>query len=97
MRTESEIEAAATAAAEKANGGRFSDPLFYKPEHQAFWRDVIRTALEAADATSSPIREVTPNISHKEIEEFSGHCVYIQSVYSLMMRIWRDSDDSERK
>ena len=27
MRTESEIEAAATAAAEKANGGGFSDPL----------------------------------------------------------------------
>jgi hypothetical protein len=30
MRTEEQIEAAAPAAAEMANGGKFSDPLFYK-------------------------------------------------------------------
>ena len=47
--TEAQIDAAAAAAAEKANGGRFLDPLFYAPEHQAFWRDVIKAALDAAE------------------------------------------------
>jgi hypothetical protein len=52
-RTEREIEAAAAAAAEKANGGKFVDPLFYKPEHRAFWHEVIRAAFEAADTVDS--------------------------------------------
>ena len=56
MRTEQQIEAAAAAAAEKANGGKFTDPLFYKPEHRAFWKEVIRTALDAADAHQHPRR-----------------------------------------
>ena len=54
MRNEQEIDAAAAAAAEKANGGKFIDPLFYKPEHRAFWKEVIRTAFDAADAASPP-------------------------------------------
>jgi hypothetical protein len=86
MWTESQIEAAAAAAAEKANGGKFTDPLFCKPEHQKFWREVIRVAFDAAEA-----------VSPKEVEEFSAHCVYIRSVYTFMMRVWRDSDDAERK
>lgn len=45
--TDEQIDAATAAAAEKANGGRFTDPLFYAPEHKVFWREVIRTALEA--------------------------------------------------
>jgi AbiU2 len=97
MRTETEIEAAATAAAEKANGGTFSDPLFYKPEHRSFWRKVIRAAFNAADAKSSATPAATPKVSHAEVEEFSGHCVHIRSVYLSAMRIWRDSDDGERK
>jgi hypothetical protein len=36
-------------------------------------------------------------VSPKEVEEFSAHCVYIRSVYTFMMRIWRDSDDGERQ
>jgi AbiU2 len=97
MRTEQEIEAAAAAAAEKANGGKFIDPLFYKPEHREFWNDVIRTAFDAADAASAPGVVAGPNVSTKEVEEFSAHCVYIRSVYTFMMRIWRDSDEGERK
>jgi hypothetical protein len=97
MRTEQQIEAAAAAAAEKANGGRFADPLFYKPEHRAFWKEVIRAAFDVADAASPPGAAAASNVSQKEVEEFSGHCVFIRSVYKFMMRIWRDSDDGERK
>jgi hypothetical protein len=50
MPTEQEVDAAARTAAEKANGGRFIDPLFYAPEHRDFWRGVIRVALEAAES-----------------------------------------------
>jgi len=97
MRNESEIQAVAAAAAEKANGGKFFDPLFYKPEHQAFWREVIRAVLKVADATSSDAFREFPTVSHEEVKEFSGHCVYIRSVYLFTMRIWRDSDRTERK
>src|SRR4029077_391432 len=99
MRTDKQIDAAATAAAEKANGGKFSDPLFYKPEHRAFWREVVRTALDAADATGSGDgkAESGPKVSPKEVEEFRGHCVYIRSVFTFLTRIWRDSDAVERK
>jgi hypothetical protein len=97
MRTEQQIEAAAAAAAEKANGGKFTDPLFYKPEHRAFWKEVIRTAFDVADAASPPGAAAASNVSQKEVEEFSAHCVYIRSVYTFMMRIWRDSDEGERK
>src|ERR1700730_4749700 len=97
MRTEQQIDAAAAAAAEKANGGKFTDPLFYKPEHRAFWKEVIRTALDAADAVSAS-RKATPTpVSKEEVQKFSEHCVYIRSVWVLMMRIWRDSDENERK
>jgi hypothetical protein len=97
MRSDKEIETAAAAAAEKANGGRFSDPFFYKPEHQDFWREVVRAALDAADEASSSKGGSTPKILPKEVDKFSAHCVYIRSVYTLTMRIWRDSDDRKRK
>jgi hypothetical protein len=32
----------------------------------------------------------------KDVRDFSGHCSYIKSVYTLGMRIWRDSDETER-
>ncbi len=94
MVTEAQIEAAAAAAAEKANGGKFIDPLFYKPEHQEFWRGVVRTALEVAAKVQPPKLHKATN---EEITTFSMHCVYIRSVYTLMLRIWRDSNDEERK
>ncbi len=97
MRTEQQIDAAAAAAAEKANGGQFTDPLFYKPEHRAFWKVVIRTALDAADAASASKTAPTTPVSKEEVEKFSEHCVYIRSVWILMMRIWRDSSENERK
>jgi AbiU2 len=97
MRTDSQIEAAAAAAAEKANGGKFSDPLFYKPEHRAFWKEVIRAGLDAADALPLPKPGTPPSLTNKDVEDFSGHCVYIRSVYRFTMRIWRDSDENERK
>jgi hypothetical protein len=97
MRTEQQIDAAAAAAAEKANGGKFTDPLFYKPEHRAFWKEVIRTAFDAADAAPAPAATAELKVSANEVEEFSGHCVFIRSVYTFMTRIWRDSDEAERK
>ena len=98
MPTEQQIDAAAAAAAEKANGGKFSDPLFYKPEQRGFWRDVVRTALLAAEAASAPgKKEPAPNVSQKEVRDFTDHCVYIRSVYTFMTRIWKDSDADERK
>jgi hypothetical protein len=97
MWTDAQIELAAVAAAEKANGGKFVDPLFYKPEHQRFWRNVVRTALEATDAPPATKQSEPPNVSKKEIEEFSDHCVYIRSVYVFATRLLRDCDEQERK
>jgi AbiU2 len=97
MRSEQQIEAAAAAAAEKANGGKFTDPLFYKPEHRAFWKEVIRTALDAAEAASASKKATPTPVSKDEVQKFSEHCVYIRSVWVFMMRIWRDSDENERK
>lgn len=98
MWTEKQIEAVAAVAAEKANGGKFTDPLFYKPEHRIFWCEVIRTALTAINATSSGNEaKPKPKVSPKEVEEFRDHCVYIRSVYLFMARIWRDSNGDERK
>lgn len=95
MWTEQQLDAAAAAAAEKANGGKFTDPLFYKPEHRAFWKEVIRTAFDTAASALGTTPQ--PELSDKEVEEFSAHCVYIRSVYTFTMRIWRDSDETERK
>ncbi len=49
MWTDNQIDAVAAAAAERADGGRFSDPLFSAQEHWKFWRDIVRTALDVAD------------------------------------------------
>ncbi len=46
---------------------------------------------------SSSKKAPSVKVSAKEVEEFSGHCVYLRSVYSFMTRIWRDSDQAERK
>jgi hypothetical protein len=37
------------------------------------------------------------NVPHKEVEEFSAHCVFIRSVFLFMERLFRHSSDSERK
>jgi hypothetical protein len=99
MPTEKQIDAAAAAAAEMANGGKFVDPLFYKPEHRAFWREVVRAALNAADVAraGNGKAEPKPKVSPKEVAEFRDHCVYIRSVYTFLTRIWRDSNEAERK
>lgn len=104
MPTEAEIEAAATVAAERANGGRFIDPLFYKPEHRDFWRDVIRAALEAAEKVranqneASPKKpEVTPEMAHAglvALEAWEGNChagMLVAEVYSAMARAAREA------
>jgi hypothetical protein len=97
MLTEKQIDAAAAAAAEKANGGKFIDPLFYKPEHKAFWREVVRAALEAADAARADGAAAASSFSDKDVENFSDHCVYIRSIWLFATRIWRDSDEQERR
>lgn len=95
MPTDKQIDAAAAAAAEKANGGKFFDPLFYKPEQQAFWRDVVRSALEASEAAKGKGGKPS-QVSKEEVKIFSEHCVYIRSVYTFMTRIWRDSNAEDR-
>lgn len=32
-----------------------------------------------------------------EVKEFSSHCAYIRTVFTLTLRIWRDSTDDERR
>jgi hypothetical protein len=93
MWTDKQIELAAAAAAEKANGGKFNDPLFYAPEHQKFWREVIRTALQAT--VTPPASKQADPLTQKEVEDFSEHCVYIRSVYLFAVRIWRDCNAEE--
>ena len=36
-------------------------------------------------------------VSPKEVEEFSAHSLFLRSVYTFVTRIWRDSDEGERK
>jgi hypothetical protein len=36
------------------------------------------------------------SITRKDVENFSGHCVLIRSVWAFSMRIFRDSDEAER-
>lgn len=97
MPTEKQIDAAAAAAAERANGGKFNDPLFYKPEQKDFWRDVVCTVLEAAEAARVGGDQTPSSVSEKDVQNFSDHCVYIRSVWLFAARILRDSDEEERK
>lgn len=75
----------------------FTDPLFYAPEHRAFWREVVRTALEAADAARSGGDAAALQISAEDVEVFSGDCVYIRSIWQFATRILRDSTEQERQ
>jgi AbiU2 len=40
--------------------------------------------------------QATPSVTKKDVEDFSGHCVLILSVWVFSMRIFRDSDEAER-
>jgi hypothetical protein len=97
MWTDKQIVAAAAAAAEKANGGHFRDPLFYAPEHRQFWRDTVRTALDVATET---LRDKGPKkssaIAEEEVRQFCDHCVYIRSVFEVTRRLFLESDQAER-
>lgn len=55
----------------------------------------IMTTVGKGTATSAAGE--APNALHEDVESFSGHCAYIRSVYVLAARIWRDSNDDERK
>jgi hypothetical protein len=61
------------------------------------WDEYITLGSRGAMPSGESDAKPKPEVSPKEIEEFRDHCVYIRSVYTLMMRIWRDSDDGERK
>ena len=37
-----------------------------------------------------------PGSFENDVNEFSGHCAYIRTVFTLTVRIWRDSSDDER-
>lgn len=55
------------------------------------WDEYITLGAEHAKPNAKP--EVSP----KEVEEFRDHCVYIRSLYTFLIRIWKDSDGGERK
>lgn len=95
MASDQQIQVAAAAAAEKVNGGKFSDPLFYKPEHQKLWGEIARAVLDAAKG-GGPVPLVKPATA-KELKEFSEHCTYVHSVYAAGLRVWKDSTEAERK
>src|SRR5262249_24882384 len=38
-----------------------------------------------------------PKVSAKEVEQFSEHCLYIRSVYTFAIRIFRDVSEAESK
>lgn len=98
MWTDEQIDAAAAAAAEKANGGRFNDPLFYKPEHHAFWRDVVRTALDVAEETPRKSNDpnIIPEVTPDEVGQFADHCVHIRSVFEYARRLFSESSEPEQ-
>jgi hypothetical protein len=106
---DSEAEALAVAAELNAVAGREAH-VRYRVEHcrekWAISRQSVRTywgwdefITSGFDGQSIPREtESKPKwkVSAKEIEEFRDHCVHIRSVYTLLMRIWRNSDDGER-
>ena len=47
--------------------------------------------------TPKQVDEAAPDDFNKEVRDFSAHCAYIRSVYVLAARIWRDSNDEQRK
>jgi hypothetical protein len=55
----------------------------------------IMGTVSGKPASSAAIQ--APDDFNKEVEDFSGHCAYIRSVYVLATRIWRDCTDDERK
>lgn len=84
------------AEAERASGGRFSDPLFYAEEPRKFWRDIVRTALDVAGETPLQKPDLIPEVSPEEVREFSDHCVHIRSVYEYAAGLFRDGSEEER-
>jgi hypothetical protein len=58
------------------------------------WKAIMATV---GQGTTTSAAGRAPNAFHKDVEDFSGHCAYIRSVYILGTRIWRDSSDSQRK
>jgi hypothetical protein len=48
--------------------------------------------------TKRPVKagEAPPQVTKKDVEDFSGHCVLIRSVWLFSMRIFRDSNEDER-
>jgi hypothetical protein len=111
MATIFDTEPAARVVAAELNGaaGRKSHVRYDVERHREKWaiaRRSVRTYWgwdeyitcgsedlmpSGSDATPKP------EVSSGEVKEFSEHCVYIRSVYTLMMRIWTDSDERERK
>lgn len=52
---------------------------------------------DKATGAKSPDAATATEVSAKEVEEFSAHCVYIRSVYTFAVRIFKDIDEAEAK
>ncbi len=52
-------------------------------------------AADRAKAGKSPGAAAATGVSAKEVEEFSAHCVYIRSVYTFAVRVFKDIDEAE--
>jgi hypothetical protein len=99
---EDQNEAAAAELAERSNGGNWDDPRYYAPSHKAYWRARVTGTLSGKQMSSDLKRASKQQpeqtaVTPAEVNEFSSHCVFIRSVYVMGMRIWRDSNESERK
>jgi hypothetical protein len=106
MATTFDTEAEAQAVTAELNGaaGRRPHVRYVTERHREKWavaRQSERTywgwdeyiTLASEDAMARQKSKVSP----KEIKEFRDHCVYIRSVHTFATRLWRDSDDDERK
>ncbi|MGY3689981.1 hypothetical protein ACVIGA_000061 [Bradyrhizobium sp. USDA 3240] len=62
-----QIDLAAAAAAETANGGEFFDPRFYSEQQRAYWRRVAVAAINAAIG-APPHSGLSPERSPNSVE-----------------------------
>ena len=98
LMTENEIEKAAAELAEKSNGGKWDDPRYYVASHKVYWRgQVAKTLPGKREALDMKVDSKQTAVTPEEVKAFSSHCIFIRSVYVMGMRIWRDSNEAERK
>lgn len=70
-----------------------SEPLLFKGNDFS-QTDIVAAFRDRGKITMSTKRQI---ITPTDLKEISGHCVFLQSVYTFATRIWEDSSEAERK